>query len=203
MPLDTSQKRRYANKFMRIISGQFKTRLLKTPQGLGTRPMPARVKEALFSMLSAHVIDARVLDLYAGTGALGIECLSRGAAHATFVEKNNHAWPCLLENLKIVHAESARALNLSAQRALQTFAHEKKVFDLVFLDPPYASNEIALSLNALRTHGLTHSETCIVCGHPTSAPFLSAIPEGYSCFKHRAYGNVSFALLHPTQLEPL
>ena len=117
---------------MRVVAGEFKGRRLHTPRGARTRPTADRVREALFSMLG-DVTGARVLDLYAGSGALGIEALSRGAESALFVERDRQALAVLRRNLEVVGAEA----EVRSQDALRFIAHPDGVFDLVFCDPPY------------------------------------------------------------------
>jgi 16S rRNA (guanine966-N2)-methyltransferase len=119
---------------VRIVAGDFKGRRLVAPRGSRTRPTADRVREALFSMLG-DVSGARVLDLYAGSGALGIEALSRGAESATFVEQDRHALAALRRNLDAVSVE-ARVVPRDVARFL---ARPEGTFDLVFCDPPYDS----------------------------------------------------------------
>jgi 16S rRNA (guanine966-N2)-methyltransferase len=131
-----------------VIAGRLGGRRLSAPRGLATRPTSDRVREALFSALG-DVQGARVLDLYAGTGALGIEALSRGAAQATFVESARPALAALRENLAALGIEgAARVLSQPVARALAGLAGP---FDLVFADPPYAAlAEVPAALEALR-----------------------------------------------------
>jgi 16S rRNA (guanine966-N2)-methyltransferase len=117
---------------MRVVAGAFKGRRLQAPRGSRTRPTADRVREAVFSVLG-DVSAARVLDLYAGSGALGIEALSRGAASATFVERDQRAAAILRRNLEAVGAEA----EVRRQDALRFLAGEAGPFDLVFVDPPY------------------------------------------------------------------
>ena len=117
---------------MRVVAGEFKGRRLHAPRGAGTRPTADRVREALFSILG-DVSGARVLDLYAGSGALGIEALSRGAESALFVERDRRALAALRRNLDAVGADA----EVRSQDALRFMAHPEGVFDLVFCDPPY------------------------------------------------------------------
>lgn len=123
---------------MRIIAGQFRGRPLQAPPGLGTRPTADRVREALFSMLASRVgsfEDLRVADLYAGSGALGLEALSRGAAHATFVETDAKAQAAIKTNAsKLGVYERVRILGGSALALPRS-----EPFDLIFADPPYAA----------------------------------------------------------------
>ena len=117
---------------MRVVAGDFKGRRLVAPRGAGTRPTADRVREALFSMLG-DVSGARVLDLYAGSGALGIEALSRGAESAVFVERDQAALAALRRNLDAVGARA----EVRRQDVVRFLARPEGTFDLVFCDPPY------------------------------------------------------------------
>ena len=121
---------------VRIIAGEHRGRILKAPKGLGTRPMLDRVREALFSSLGSRVEDARVLDLFAGTGSLGLESLSRGAASARLVESDRTALTALRANVATLRLEE-RA-EIVAGDALDALAWGEGLrYDLVFFDPPY------------------------------------------------------------------
>ena len=121
---------------MRVIAGRYGGRRLKAPPGAATRPTGDRVREALFSILGARVDDARVLDLFAGSGALGLEALSRGAALATFVESGQSALTALRANLAALGAD-AEVVRADALRWLRAAPDTARQYDLVFLDPPY------------------------------------------------------------------
>jgi 16S rRNA (guanine966-N2)-methyltransferase len=121
---------------MRIIAGSYGGRRLQTPGGLDTRPTSDRVREALFSILGDRVAGARVLDLFAGSGALGIEALSRGAAEATFVDNAPPAIRAIRANLEALGAE-AMVARAEARRFLGGASRSGRSYDLVFLDPPY------------------------------------------------------------------
>jgi 16S rRNA (guanine966-N2)-methyltransferase len=125
---------------MRVIAGEARGRKLSAPPGLATRPTLARVRESMFSRLSVRLdFDGlRVLDLFAGTGSLGIEALSRGAGHVTFVESARAAITALRRNLSALgFAGRARVLKSDVMRALETLCAEGERFGLVLLDPPY------------------------------------------------------------------
>jgi 16S rRNA (guanine966-N2)-methyltransferase len=123
---------------LRVVAGRFGGRRLSAPPGAGTRPTSDRVREALFSMLGA-VDGARVLDLFAGSGALAIEALSRGAAHALLVERDARAAAVARANLDAlgIGADEARVVRAPARAALRTARERGDAYDLVFLDPPY------------------------------------------------------------------
>jgi 16S rRNA (guanine966-N2)-methyltransferase len=122
---------------VRVVAGRFGGRALAAPRGLAVRPTSDRVREALFSILGAELVeDARVLDLFAGSGALGIEALSRGAAEATFVESSGAAVPVLRRNLDALGVE-AEVRRQDALAYLRSASRDARLYDLVFLDPPY------------------------------------------------------------------
>ena len=125
---------------MRVIAGTYKGRTLKAPTWEGLRPTSDRLRETLFNVLAPRIRGARVLDVYAGTGALGIEALSRGAAHVTFVEENRRAQALIAENLGRCGIEDGYAIiRASAGRALETLRRGPSLvpFDIILLDPPY------------------------------------------------------------------
>jgi 16S rRNA (guanine966-N2)-methyltransferase len=121
---------------VRVIAGTFKGRRLQAPPGLDTRPTADRIREALFSILGPRVEHARVLDLFAGSGALGIEALSRGARAATFVDNGAPAIRTVVANLEAVGAD-AEVVRAEARRFLGGASRSARQYDLVFLDPPY------------------------------------------------------------------
>ncbi len=118
---------------MRVIGGEFRSRRLKTLPGLGVRPTPDRLREALFNVLARRIEDAVFLDAYAGCGAVGIEALSRGAARAVFIEQNRAACAVIHENLAALGVEN-RALVIRGKATLYLVA---QAAGIVFLDPPY------------------------------------------------------------------
>jgi 16S rRNA (guanine966-N2)-methyltransferase len=144
---------------MRVIAGRLGGRRLKAPAGRATRPTSDRVREALFSMLG-EIDGVRVLDLFAGTGALGIEALSRGAARAVFVERDARAAGVLGENLGLlgIGPQAAEVRRTDALTALQSARGRQETYDLVFIDPPYGKaralgSELSAMLPALLAPG--------------------------------------------------
>lgn len=124
---------------LRIIGGTFRNRLLKTPKGAQTRPTLAVMRKAVFDILQTKVDGAHFLDLYAGSGAMGLEALSRGALHATFVEIDRHAFRCIEENIRLLEVQGkSTMISYDAILALKKFAKEEKRFDIAYVDPPYA-----------------------------------------------------------------
>ncbi|MHB1419006.1 MAG: 16S rRNA (guanine(966)-N(2))-methyltransferase RsmD [Bacillota bacterium] len=123
---------------MRVISGMAKGRRLAAPKGLNTRPTSDRVKEAVFNVLGERVIDSNVLDLFAGTGSMGIEALSRGASHAAFVENSRVAWQVLQDNLEQTRLSGkASVYRQDVMIALTRLQALENKYDLIFVDPPY------------------------------------------------------------------
>lgn len=120
---------------LRIVAGKFKGRLLQTPKTTLTRPTQGMLREAVFNICQMEIMDAHVLDLYAGSGAIGFEALSRGAEHVVFVEKNRQAIACIKKNIEI--------LGVASQVTLMPFdvpialKHLQQPFDLIYVDPPY------------------------------------------------------------------
>ncbi len=170
---------------MRIISGQARGRKLKTLEGLDTRPTLDRTREALFNILQQRVRDARVLDLFAGSGALALEALSRGAGSAVLCDQSPAACGIIRENIALVRMEDrARLLCCEASQALERLVGEQ--FDLIFLDPPYhkglidAALESMIRRNQLAEGGLIVAETAQDEGFD--------LPEGLTFTDERKYG---------------
>ena len=122
---------------MRVIAGKARSLRLKTIEGMDTRPTTDRIKETLFNMLQPYLADCRFLDLFAGSGAIGIEALSRGAACCVFVESSPKAAGCIRDNLRFTHLDGqARVMTEDVLTAIRQLDGEKP-FDCIFMDPPY------------------------------------------------------------------
>ena len=136
---------------MRVIAGSARHLKLKTIEGMETRPTTDRIKETLFNMLSFYVEDSLFLDLFGGSGGIGIEALSRGARQAVFVEQNKRAVACIKENLIHTHLEDrAVVMSKDVLTALRVLEDKKQVFDYIFMDPPYGKlleKEVVLYLD--------------------------------------------------------
>ncbi|MGD8352555.1 MAG: 16S rRNA (guanine(966)-N(2))-methyltransferase RsmD [Pseudomonadota bacterium] len=179
---------------MRIISGSFKGRKLLAPGGTKTRPTSDRVREAIFSIIGDRVPGSRVLDLYAGTGAMGLEAISRGAARAVFVETDVKALNCLRKNITAVDCgESAKAVSRSVISFLGSMDPEAG-YDLVFADPPYAGDLGTLTLLAISKHATPLKDCLIVLEHaPGASP--EPVPENMEVLNSRVYGNTGVTFL--------
>jgi 16S rRNA (guanine966-N2)-methyltransferase len=152
---------------MRIGGGIFRGRILKTPKGEATRPTSGMVRETLFNILTPELPEARVLDLYAGSGSVGLEALSRGAAHATFVENARPALAVLKENIAMLGvAESTAVLPFPVDRGLTHLIASGAEFDLIFLDPPFADKDAYLHvLDAVAGSAILAPDGVLVAQH--------------------------------------
>ena len=178
---------------MRVITGTARGRRLKEPVGLETRPTADRVKEGIFSSIQFELEGRRVLDLFGGTGQLGIECLSRGAAHATFVDARTDAVKLIRENLALT-ALTNRATVLTADYATVLSGAVEK-YDLVFLDPPYETKLLERSLELISQFDILREHGIIICESPQekSLPDLSA---PYGKYREYRYGKIKVTVYH-------
>lgn len=172
---------------MRVIAGKARRLMLKTLPGIETRPTTDRIKETLFNMLQPVIVDCRFLDLCSGSGAIGIEALSRGAAEAIFVEKNSRAAACISENLQTTKlTEGARIMKTDAVSALRMMEGDKP-FDCIFMDPPYGKNIEREVLEYLSNSGLADERTLIIveCDLLTEFDYLDEL--GFKIAKYKRY----------------
>lgn len=177
---------------MRVIAGVARGRKLAAPQHGNTRPTPDRVREALFSALAPALLAARVLDVFAGSGALGIEALSRGARAATFVEHDKPTAALLRRNLTVLPPglqQQARIVVDDATRALVQLAGENEPFDLIFADPPYAADAYDAVLCAVASPKLLAPSGTVVLEHPRTRPPPEPAAD-LVLARSRAYGSV-------------
>ncbi len=177
---------------MRIIAGAWRGRPIDAPTGHGTRPTSDRAREGLFSMLTSRLgsfEDLQVADLFAGTGALGLEALSRGAAHCSFVEKDRGALDILKRNVERLAAKDR------ADIRAQLVEHAAPPFrpcDLVLIDPPYRSDLAAAALDRIVQPGWLASGAWVSV---ESAQPLAAIPDGLTADTERRFGKALITLL--------
>jgi 16S rRNA (guanine966-N2)-methyltransferase len=148
---------------LRIIGGAFRNRPLKSPKGDATRPTLAVMRKAIFDILQTDIDQANVLDLYAGSGAMGLEALSRGAAHTTFVEIHRQALTCIEDNCRTLQVTNqSTIMRCDGLLALKKLAKAKASFDVVFVDPPYAlakqTNLFEELLAFFETHSLLNPQ---------------------------------------------
>ncbi len=186
---------------MRIVAGNARGRRIAVPKGLEVRPTTDRVREALFSSLGRRVIGAGVLDLFAGTGALGLESLSRGATFAVFVEQAKRTRDILIQNIaRCGFQASSRILGMeavSALRKLRKLQQQEPRFDLVFLDPPYAGPMMDRALSCLAESPLLGDDVLIVAEHPADNP--PTAPRGLEIASHKRYGKTILSFVQRTR----
>ena len=176
---------------MRVITGKARGVNLKTPEGMRTRPTTDRVKEALFSAIQFDIPAASVLDLFGGTGQLGIEALSRGAKRAVFVDESEKACQLIRENLRRVKMERDSSVVRSDYLAYLSRCREK--FNIIFLDPPYAEVFLENALKMITEIDILRSGGIIV----TERPLGKELPyefEGYTRSKDYKYGKTLITL---------
>ena len=176
---------------MRVITGKARGIVLKTPDGMMTRPTADRVKEALFSIIQFDIPGARVLDLFGGTGQLGIEALSRGAASAVFVDSREDACKLIRENLKRTKLDNDGKVVRSDY--LQFLKRCADKFEIIILDPPYAEVFLENALKAITEIDILHSGGIII----TERPVGKELPwefEGFTRSKDYKYGNTILAI---------
>lgn len=172
---------------MRVIAGTAKRMPLKTIDGLETRPTTDRIKETLFNMISEYLADSNFLDLFSGSGGIGIEALSRGAASAVFVEQSKKAANCIRENLKFTKLDSrAVVYETDVIRALSHMEHKNK-FDYIFMDPPYNQLHEKRVLEYLADSNLLSDDALIIVEASLETDFSYAAELGFSVIKEKIY----------------
>ena len=176
---------------MRVITGKARGIQLKTPDGMQTRPTSDRVKEALFSIIHFDIPGAKVLDLFGGTGQLGIEALSRGADNAVFVDAREDACKIIRENLKRTKMEAQGKVVRSDY--LEYLRRSREKFDIILLDPPYAEVFLENALNCIAEIDILQSGGIIVTERPLGKELLCEF-EGLTRSKDYKYGNTLLTL---------
>ena len=176
---------------MRVISGVARGVSLKTPDGMATRPTSDRVKEALFSIIQFNIRGMNVLDLFGGTGQLGIEALSRGAKKATFIDEREDACKIIRENLRRTHFEEHACVIRSDYTSFLKRCSEK--YGIIFLDPPYAEVFLENSLKMITEIDILQSGGIIVAERPLGKD-LSWEFEGFTRSRDYKYGNTLLTL---------
>lgn len=178
---------------LRIVAGNWRSRLLDIADVEGLRPTSERIRETLFNWLAPRLHGARCLDLYAGTGALGLEALSRGAASAVFVEASRQAAATLRSNIEIVDAASAATV--TCRDALAFLQNgECGPFDIVFLDPPFAADLLGQTCRLLAEKPLLANGALVYLEQDKSQP-EPALPAGWQVRKLKTAGNVRYLLV--------
>lgn len=174
---------------MRVIAGKARSMPLKTLEGLDTRPTQDRIKETLFNCIQTEVPGGRFLDLFAGSGAIGIEALSRGAAEAVMVEKEKAAVCCIRENLQFTKlTDGAVVMECDVLTALNRLSG-KGVFDVIYMDPPYRCGYEQQVLSVLAAGNLIDDVTLVIVEAALETDFSYVTDVGYRVVKQKNYKN--------------
>ena len=175
---------------MRVIAGSARSVPLITPKGLETRPTSDKIKVTLFNMLQGYVEGSDFLDLFAGSGQIGVEALSRGAGSAAFIEKSDEAVKCIKSNIsKTKFTDKALILKMEVLSGIRALETEKRKFDIIFIDPPYNQNLEQGILNALVNSKILDEDVIIIveAGKNTDFPYIDEL--GLKIVKDKVYKN--------------
>ncbi len=186
----TPKQRSKSTGHVRVIAGQWRGRKLPVGNVEGLRPTTDRNKETLFNWLMHDVRDARCLDVFAGSGGLGIEALSRYASHCTFIEKDSGAAKQLKQNLSTLGANG----EVIQGDSLQVISQLKNPFNIVFIDPPFNANLVNPTLSQLIKNQLISSNTLIYIEQEAHGPAIN-LPSGYDVIKHKSSSQLSYCLV--------
>lgn len=177
---------------LRIIAGEWRSRRLPVPDAPGLRPTPDRVRETLFNWLAAMLPGARCLDLFAGSGALGLEALSRGAGHCLFVESSRSVAAQLSRNIEVLGATDRARVHCGDALALLAGPPDRP-YDLVFLDPPFNQQWVIRCLPALVEHGWLGERAWVYLETGVNEP-ATALPAEWQLHREKVAGQVSYRL---------
>ena len=178
---------------MRVITGSARGRRLKELEGMETRPTTDRVKEGLFNVLQFDIEGRKVLDLFAGTGQLGIECLSRGAAHCDFADSAPAAMKVIRENVAVCGFSQRAAFYQKDFTAV--LAVPGKKYDLIFLDPPYETELLETAIAHIARHDLLNVHGMMIAEHPVDKA-LPALSAPYRMGRTYRYGKIAVTIYH-------
>ena len=188
---------------MRVIAGSRRHLILKTVPGMAVRPTQDRTKETLFNILNPYLADCRFLDLFSGSGAIGIEALSRGAKDMVMVEQSADSLACIKENLKTTKlTEEARLLAMDVFRAIPVLEEEGKAFDIIFMDPPYDKELEKQVMERLSDSCLVNDRTMVVIEASLQTDFSYLEDLGFDLFREKKYKNNQHVFIQTLENEP-
>lgn len=174
---------------MRVIAGSARRLNLVTPKGNNTRPTSDKIKETLFNILAPDLYASRFLDLYAGSGGIGIEALSRGAKSCTFVERDKEAVKCIKKNLETTHFTDQSVVMASDVNSALYNLRVKERFDIVFMDPPYDQDLYASTLSVIKGLDIIDKDTMIIAEAASDNDFSFTTSLGYEITRIKDYKN--------------
>ena len=190
----THYRCKIGGKTVRVISGKCRGTHLMAPEGMETRPTTDRIKETLFNMIAFDIPECQFLDLFSGSGAIGIESLSRGAERAVFVDQGDKALACIKGNLeKTKLTGNAQVMGMSVLEAIKALGRSKDVFDIIFMDPPYALEETQQILEAIDENGLLHEEGYIILER--SSKSIVKLPQNLVLWKEKQYKTTTLSFI--------
>ena len=178
---------------MKVISGIYKGRKIDGFDIDGTRPTMDRVKESLFAIIQNNIKNSIVLDLFSGSGNLGIEALSNGASYAYLVDKNYKACNIINNNIKNIGIDNCEVINKDYSDALKYLNDKNIKFDLIFLDPPYKTDFIEKSINLIDKYNLLKDDGLIIAENDSIDRIV--YPDNYSSIKDKKYGDKYIVIL--------
>lgn len=186
---------------MRVIAGEAKGRMLKAVPGMNTRPTTDKVKEAIFSMIGPYFDGGIALDLFAGTGGLGIEAWSRGVEHSVFIDREKLSIDIIRQNVETAKMGSAAEIYRNdAERALKTLAKREQKFRLVFLDPPYKMTTMDALMEQLAVNQMLEPEAIVVVEHDATHLYPEQL-EHFDQIKHAKYGDIAVSIYRYSSQE--
>ncbi len=199
MPRKASRQQKTGQ--VRIIAGQCRGRRISFPAVAGLRPTGDRLRETLFNWLASELRSARCLDLFSGSGALGLEAASRGADEVTLLELNSTAARALGNNIELLGLKSAKVLNDNALNWLQRYPRDDKPFDIIFLDPPFDSPLLSEAVDTLAQQSHLLAPEAIIYIEAPARQTMTFIPADWQLQRHKTTGDVACYLYH-RQAEP-
>lgn len=181
---------------MRVIAGEAKGRMLKAVPGMNTRPTTDKVKEAIFSMIGPYFDGGMALDLFAGTGGLGIEAWSRGVERTVFIDREKLSIDIIRQNVETAKMGSAAEIYRNdAERALKALAKREQKFRLVFLDPPYKMINMDALMTQLAENDMLEADAIVVVEHDASHLYPEKL-DHFDQIKHSKYGDTAVTIYH-------
>ena len=178
---------------MKVISGKYKGRNIIGFDLDGTRPTMDRVKESLFAMIQNYIDNSIVLDLFSGSGNLGIEAMSNGASFCYFCDYNKKAIKVIEKNIETIKIDNTKVLNMDYLKCLEYLSNNNIKLDIIFLDPPYKTNYIEQAIEKITKYNLLNEKGLIICESDNLDKIIYS--DEYNCIKNKKYGDKNIVIL--------